>query len=60
MQKTSKQNRPARKLTLNRETLKRLSDSLGENQLREVAGGRSGACGDQTECCGYSDTQAPC
>jgi hypothetical protein len=51
-----KPTRPARKLTLTRETLKRLTENLGENQLREVAGGRSGGCSD-VDLCGYTISQ---
>ncbi len=38
--------RTTKKLTLNRETLKRLHQLSG-TQLREAEGGRSGTCGDE-------------
>ncbi len=40
-----------RKLTLNKETVRKLSENLTEEQLREVAGGRAGvsdACTSRT------------
>jgi len=50
--------KPVRKLTLTRETLKRLS-TLTESQLRQVGGGLMTArCNDGDP--GYSYTQAPC
>jgi hypothetical protein len=54
-----KPTRPARKLTLTRETLKRLTEDLSENQLKGVAGGRSAGCSDDM-CEGYTISQNPC
>jgi len=42
-----KQNKPVRKLSLNRETIKRLTENLTEAELKQIAGGRGTAgCGD--------------
>jgi hypothetical protein len=56
-----KPTRPARKLTLSRETVKRLTENLSDNQLKGIAGGRSGECSD-VDLCGYtiSQYQAAC
>lgn len=56
-----KQNKPARKLTLNRETVRRLSDNLSQSELQQVAGGRSG--GGCSDCCPaptVSQSNEPC
>ena len=53
-----KNEHPAKKLILTKETLRRLNESLTETQLQQVAGGRSGTC--SVDNCPFSETTAPC